>query len=115
MEKDYSELLEKDFDVKINGSTCHGKLVGIDYDIGITIVSKEDPDNYLVCLRGEPVCRKMFPGHKFDLKLHNALFTVIADGIKAGVVDCAEYERVLSDMSGMIPGTASSSRCAFNQ
>lgn len=49
--KDYSELEGKIIKyVYADGTFKEGKIVGCDYDIGISIVNNEDVNHYLLCV-----------------------------------------------------------------
>lgn len=51
MEKDYSHLEGKEISYQVNGKEEYKGIIAlIDPDIGITIVDKDDHENYLSCL-----------------------------------------------------------------
>ncbi len=109
-EQEHNELMECEFVVK---GICNegpyitpGKLVEIEYDIGITIIDKEDHTNYLYCLLGPTVCKN--DGINTPDGLYDTLFQGVIQDIKNGVIDLTSKE------SGN-DSTAFTDFCAFNR
>jgi hypothetical protein len=114
MSEDYSELLDKEVKViEANGLISYtGIVIGIDFDIGITIINKEDKDDYLLCYLGETVQ----PAEDEEEKeLYNRLFSWAVEAIRQGVMDFKESNEI-SFIAGRRPGNdPSSDFCAFNR
>ena len=115
-EQEHDELMACEFVVKgewYEGPyTTPGKLVDIDSDVGLTIVNKEDNEDYLYCLIGPSVSMKgdfsIIPG------LYDALFQEAIEGIRKGVINLTDREVSKSFKSS--PGqNPSSDKCAFNK
>ncbi|KKL75783.1 hypothetical protein LCGC14_2051380 [marine sediment metagenome] len=116
MEEDYSDLFEKDFTItspnRTVDMTITGKLVGIDPDIGITIVDKNDRDHYIYCLRSGLT---LGPKGKGNKKFYADMFEVLVQGIRAGEIKREDVQDIeLSHNFMLSGGKASPETCAFN-
>lgn len=112
----YEELEGKIIDCYNEGIHKKGRVVGCDPDIGITIVDKDDPNDYLLCLIGpsSPLWIKNNEG--YCKKRHKILFEELVDQIKKGKHDWPETKKLWSaHFKKAIVGKASAEFCAFGQ
>ena len=125
MEEDFSELEGKEVKVTddVQALTTHvktGIVVGIERDIGISIVDKHDSDNYLVCLIGN-----MAPqwNDKYCSQARSdALFDHLVKAITKGEIVWSEmmtlfdeYSKEGSEYAAKEPSASSADACAFGQ
>ena len=103
-------------DVKVmdgSGYIYTGLVVGCDYDIGITIVDKDDKNVFLVCLNGSlsPVQEYRFPE-----KLYDKLFYLLVGSVGLSRLSFKEIESVIcvEGQKGRFI-KLSEKTCAFNQ
>ena len=84
-----------------------GKVIGCDYDIGITIVDKDDPDEFLYCWIGKS--SSLWKNHwdASDKTLSDE-FDSYVNQIKGG---CFEYSKI----TGETTPAASAKVCPFGQ
>lgn len=91
--RNYEKLEGKIIDfITPGGNITKGKVIGCDFDIGVTVVKARDIDGFLVCLLGKmaPQWKEEGWGEtKYDNKKFKLLFNVIAKQIETGIV---EYE-----------------------
>ena len=112
-EQEREELMACEFVVVTKLKRRPGQLVDIDFDIGITIIDKNNPDLYLFCSYGNTV----EPMPLRIKEMYNETFNMIIEGIRAGVVDLTVMEKTIraegfGDNVGHGP---SSENCAFNK
>ncbi len=117
-EQERDELMACEFVVKGNWDgedhIVPGRLIDIDFDIGITIVDKDNPDRHLECLVG-PSAEK---GAKENWDQYPGLYEAIFQDI---VREIREGKRILGGKMaenefGIKPSPGPSSEdCAFNQ
>lgn len=110
-ERDYSDLEGKEI-TYINpwdGIECDGIVVGCDFDIGISIVSKENPDYYVYCLLG-PSAPNAPPIELYQI--YPAMFYTAVRMIKKGTLDGRKLDVVRGRPGYLVP---SASTCPFNQ
>ncbi len=99
--------------IDINDFPHQGKVVGCDYDIGITIVAADDPDNYLSCLQGasSPLKSKRWSKKRYDV-----MFNLIINQIKEGILNWKETDKIWNELTdGSPPGVSSVKLCPFAQ
>ncbi len=98
----YEELEGKIIDTNFDDG-IKGKVVGCDYDIGITIVAADDPDNYLICLQGlsSPVLKKA--GEPLNEERHKEMFNAIVNCIKKGKYDNNFIDNLWRSLGGEPP------------
>ena len=79
---EYEDLTGKEVEYLLH----EGIVVGYDYDIGITIVEKENPNNFLLCVHGRlsPVMKW---GQNFPYKHYREVFELYTDLIKSGAIN----------------------------
>ena len=82
MQKDYPELEGKE--IIYNGEKA--VVIGCNYDIGIAIVAKDDPDNYCSCYIGPMAPNRKRKDEK-GLATWKTMFYSRVHEIKKGVVD----------------------------
>jgi hypothetical protein len=111
---DYEHLEGKEVevitDISINGVNLAftGLVVGVEENMGVTIVDANDKDNFLVCLN----VRNANPEDKeaFDL-----VFNKIVEQIEAGQIDYTDLKLASLDGSGKVPGrNPSQDSCVFS-
>jgi len=89
-----------------------GKVVGCDYDVGITIVDKDNPNVYFGCLAGPS--STLWNIH-YSEELYKALFDSIVNQIKSGILSYKAMDHV-EKIHNMAPGyNASAEHCPFGQ
>ena len=116
-EQEHEELMACEFVVKgiwdDGPYTVPGRLVEIDSDIGITIVSKENSTDYLYCILGPSVSNNLLNMHPTP-GLYDALFKKTVQDIRNGVIDLTNTQ--VSKEFDTIPGEGPSADfCAFNR
>lgn len=101
-----------------NKKTCKARVVGLDPDVGATLVDSEDPDHYLICVRG-PMSPSWKRWEKSEsptkaesrerLQIYVGIMETLIKQIEAGVV-CRE------EVSGSrcVEDGASAETCAFS-
>jgi len=100
--------------INYKGTEIIGHLVGVEYDIGITIVCDSDRDRYLSCLKG-PSAEPDFYANDSDYLVYNELFENSLFMIKDGFFDERVIEELLSK-HGEEPGVnAGPESCPFNK
>lgn len=83
--EDYLKLEGKDVFVKAENETYEGTVALIDPDIGITIVHKDRPKDYLLCLIGNS-SPKFKDGDQLKPEQTAQLFENIIEQISEGIV-----------------------------
>ncbi len=100
-------------------------IVGLDFDIGFTIVDNNDKDNYLACLLGDTV----FKDDNFSKEDYKIFFDEIVKQIKSGVINLDEMDELFNSLTGVSKEVADISKilntvgiggpsaefCAFNR
>ena len=80
MKTDYPELEGKIVTFIYNGgTTIQGKVIGVSYHAGITVVDVDDPKNFIVCLN-----KKIHSIKGCIVKSYRGLFYEIVKGLKEG-------------------------------
>ena len=95
-----------------NGKAFDAVVVENEKSIGLTIVEKDNPDNYLVCLNG-PLSPILKDRENKNQEIENYLKArkVAVQGIKKGILYAKDF-----DTSGAKCGSdISKNSCAFNQ
>ena len=122
--KDYTHLEGKSYPTKGNISIPSVYIVGIDYDIGITIVNDSDREEYIQCLTGPTAFKTKFGKEHTNLEDYNKRFLEIVSVLEQGFYDydimLAGLERSLTlsqQMQRTIRKTVTISpeSCPFNQ
>uniref|UniRef100_A0A6M3KDD5 Uncharacterized protein n=1 Tax=viral metagenome TaxID=1070528 RepID=A0A6M3KDD5_9ZZZZ len=116
LNKDWSKLIGKEVTIVCHNTnrTRTGIVVGIDLDIGITIVDKYDKTDYLVCLRSALIMDKMYGKGKYSKltkKAYRETFRVVLEWIESGHTSL----RKLQSKIGNCNSTPTAETCAFNQ
>ncbi len=115
---DFPEFDEKEIEyINSDGSKEKGKVIACNYDVGISIVSADDKDEYLLC--GNGPSSSYWKGEDLsdiDFDHYKALFYNAVSQIEKGYYDERNEEKI--DIK--FPGNSSisvpdSSTCAFNQ
>jgi hypothetical protein len=114
---DYPELEGNKVDyLGLDEGDLVGKVVGFDYDIGITIVDVNDKNNYLLCINGPN--SPLGKANK-NLVKYKRIFYAIVGLIEKGKMHIDEVEDIISDPgeypSSPFQSQPSSKSCAFNQ
>lgn len=98
--------------------TYNALVIGCDLDVGITIVNKENHDEFLLCINGRlsPVLEdgtydpKEFIDGRYE-KLHNYTVTCI----ERGVLDADEWTEKYGEIYNGAPGFPDKNMCPFGQ
>lgn len=100
MQDQYEKLEGKEIIYTMGDDTLIGKVVGIDYDIGITVVDKNDTDRYLICIPGpcSPHGTVEYPDYLFDSYDEEFFFSF--EAIKDGVFD---YDKLMEKAKDGMP------------
>lgn len=89
-ERDYSFLEGKEviYTDGLSGKETPAKVVGCDFDVGITLINANDSTDYLGCIHGpsDPKWRICGGMSQKDLKEYTALFFCVVRQLKAGRV-----------------------------
>ena len=111
MPDDYSYLEGRKVKyVREDGSMSHGVVVGIDPDIGITIMKEGSKDHYLCCVRSPLVMKA-----EDSRNIYQQFFDLLVKEINEGVVRVKEHDELLA-VVGVRGGDAPSAEtCAFSQ
>ena len=88
MKRDYPELEGKVVKCTDGINECFSRVVGCNYDIGITMVDADFQEKYTFCLHG-PSSPKWGEGR--DKKKHSIEFPVWVEMIERGHVDTAYF------------------------
>ena len=74
-------------------------VVGVNYDIGITLVNAEDSSDYLCCLTGpaSPRWKRCGGTKKAKMELHKKAFPIIIDMITDGKFEEIKLDAILED------------------
>ena len=83
---DYPELTGKEIEMIIKDDYAIGIVQGVNFDIGISIAKKGNPNQYLVCMPGPSVkdfqdCE--YSSNKYE-KIFASVVTELEDGIYTG-------------------------------
>ena len=95
-----------------DGETIDAVVVENEKSIGVTIVEKDNPDNYLVCLNGP--LSPLLKDHENKDKLINDYLKarkVVVQGIKKGILHTIDFDKAGVEYDDYI----SPDTCAFNQ
>lgn len=120
-EQERQELMECKFDVtNSSGKSLPGKLVDVDYYIGITIVNESNHDNYLYCLIGKRAMTEKQYGRNYTYwedhpGLYDELFQLVIVSIREGNLKIRGLDRIADKNGAGKGGSASAEICAFNQ
>lgn len=110
---DGSDMVGKIFKYIRLTDTVTAKVIGYDFDIGITAIDV-DTKEYLLCVNGKlsPV-NKMKNIRPYDEERYTKLFNYITDAIQNGTFNAVRASRVLN--KGRDYGVPNSEMCAFGQ
>lgn len=111
-ERDFSSLIDKEVIYTDGSNEYIGKIVNIDYDIGLTIVDKDNPNEYLVCLIG-PSAHKNYD-KKLDEKWPSIFYSTVRQ-IKNGKLTPNICEKILHSINQFSASDPGPEYCAFNQ
>ena len=93
------------------GITRLGRVIGNDYNVGITIVAKNNPNDFLYCYNGPlspQVSNKYSWGEKDIIAYEN-----INNRIKKGIVNIDDFFDFLHTLGIHTTGGTSAETCAF--
>ena len=91
----------EEFVVVIDGDrTEKGKVVGCDYDIGITIVGRNDHDLHLFCIAG-PSSTLWGVLYSANKNVYDKLYTRTVEQIKKGAVNVDELHQLCIESLGI--------------
>lgn len=116
--KDYPELEGMIIDYKYkNDNVRKGIVIGCNYDIGLTIVDKDDKDYYLLCFNG-----KESPGMKSgrlkitgDPRKYKMLFYSAVAQIKKGVINASKFDSIAAALNDYAQSNLSAENCPWGQ
>lgn len=115
---DYPELEGKEIVFRYeSGNEVAGKVIGCNYDIGLTIVSRDNSSKYLKCLVGPSASNFSDPNSKAAIRKHKTVFFAAVSWIKSGVF-CQKKSFKLRDAvysSESCFMGPDSSHCPYNQ
>lgn len=120
LRRDYSKYVGESVVYFLGGLSEEAEVAGMDYDIGLTLVSKDLPDRYMWCALGKmaPQWKEWSTGPKYKRKYHKLYrkwFRAAVKMIRKGEIDTAELMR-LSEESGIELDSRPDQRsCAFGQ
>lgn len=118
-----NELEGKEVEVRRYAETLMGVIIGCDYDVGITIVAKYNPDRYLYCSHGpsSPYAKRHTDPKYFE-DVYRLSFKHVVDQLKQGYFSYIETIAYLDEIGGslgkirpMHGGGASAASCPFGQ
>ena len=115
---DYGELEREPVVVRFDNIDVPGRVVGCDYDVGITIQHRSNKDIYLICLLGpsSPQVKKSPVLLNQAKKTYDAMFNLSVKMIKEGLYDASKCDAIFMDLCGInIRSDASAKTCAFAQ
>ncbi len=98
--------------VIIDKSEYNGLIAGCDYDIGVTIVNKDDPREYLFCLIGPS--STLWKTRNGSEKAYKIYFEYIKKAFEKEVFDFNEFKSILI-LQDRQAGSASAKSCPFGQ
>lgn len=87
-----------------------GRVVGVNYDIGITIVNKDDPTDYCICFHGPSSPRTQKLGE--SVPWYGEAFYLAVEDIKAGEWK-ASYEEAVPNLKKHVGGYPSAETCPW--
>ncbi len=91
---DFPELEGKEvLFIATDGEEIQGIVVGCNFDIGISIVAKDNHSLYLSCLNG-PSAANYVKDERAD-KLHPELFYLEVEQIKKGVIKSTKTDKII--------------------
>ena len=114
MKRDYPELEGKELIfITYYGEEIPAIVIGCNYDIGVTIVRKNNPKEYLSCLIGDSAPNN--PGGWTE-EQYKRVFNYYVKSIEEGYYDVKEASEMKKDIIGLssLRGP-SADDCAFNQ
>jgi len=107
--KEVKYIFNDESSAKHYGKTHNAFVIGCDYNIGITIISKDDKNFYLLCLNGPS--SPNFKDHKISEEKYNELFNIRIEEIKIGTIN----SNSLDGFWGHDIGNCTMAECAFSQ
>jgi hypothetical protein len=113
----YEELEGREIElINQHGVKYTGIVVGCDYDIGLTIMNKDDKDHYLVCLQGPSSHQWMESWDDRQLKFYRECFEETTLMIKDGFIDYKVVIELVSKhgLDGGLRRGASQDTCSFS-
>jgi len=107
MKTDYPELEGKIVKVIFNNSLRKGKVIGVNYDVGITVVELNNLRTFFICLN-----RKIHTINSYSFFKYDYMFKLFIESIQFGIIDLDELnvklrERLKIHSEGM------NTECAF--
>ncbi len=112
MDYDDSELERNVIDcILYDGSSVKGRVVGCDFDVGITIVEHENPDKYIAC-----TMRPLSPEWKnsnYDLRESQIMFHIVINQIKRKIYNSSAILKMNRMVGNFNIGLASAEVCPF--
>ena len=104
MEESYDDLVGKEL---LYGNEV-GIVIGCDFDVGITVVNKEDKTDFLFCVHG-PLSKVYRDPSYLNLNTYATVFNYYVEGIKKG--------KMTKDLHvhAQDTGEASAEVCPFGQ
>ena len=96
MKRDYPELEGKYIILFLEDSKKIGKVVGCNFDVGLTIVDANDKDNYLACFNGPlspQVTKRGANGIRHMTESYQVAFDAAVEMIEAGEMYVQELVR----------------------
>lgn len=101
--KDYAKYEGKEVDFILHGEPVRAIVVGCDYDIGITIVEKDDPSHYLYCQIGPSAPNYKKPSGVPADYAHGRMFNWVVNAIESGTLDNAKLDHEIADTYNISP------------
>lgn len=114
--KDYPELEGKEVLVDTGEGIKTGIVVGCNYDIGISIINKEDKQDYLLCGSGPGAPNYISDLTDKEIKAEKAIFYSHVRLIKKGFIPANSIDRIyaFTNTNG-INSNPTADSCPFGQ
>ncbi len=93
------ELVDTLVDVKDQDGVDTGKVVGCDFDFGVTIIDAEDPSMYLFCIAG-PSSSLWGIEYSNNIELYRGIFVEVLNGIISGLLDLDNLNKYCKEQGG---------------
>jgi hypothetical protein len=116
--EDYSQYEGKEITIEDDGGyESHfytGIVIGCDYDLGITIINKNDTKYYLMCLNGPSSPQMTSRVRKVQEEDYKIVFDAMIKGIKIEFLSANDLHSIIASVGWTSNIQASSETCSFN-
>jgi hypothetical protein len=112
---DYEHLEGKEIDYICGNSKLRGLVVGVDRDIGITIVNAKNHEHFLTCVNGPSSGHVAYANDLIDIEAYNKVFDHSIEMLEQGKFDIDLHFNTMS-IVGLIYGFEPSlNDCPYNR